>query len=379
MNLLNLITIIILYTQLVLCYILNAISLTFIIHSKNFSPINLLIINLAISDILYSSCIPFYVRQFNEGAVSQSQLGCRLSFIFDVTSMLVNVFTVAALTLERYFCLREKKMVENDKSKCSIVFVYILLLWAFAIGFSMPKTLSIVEVYSNETESFVCASLFDQSHEEIYTIAKWIIAFALPYTIIIVFSSLLLKFLKEWSDRSKLLHNASKSANLSKTLHQISLKVSKNGDSKDANSDGALLCEHKTEISKINSSSDQESKTRRVFLSFLIMGKENAKKTKRVESLVLKKNIKEPRSTIIKRRTTRFVLAVVISFLCAWSPLWIFQIVVTFTESQTLFLKLMSNLTLIIVYLGGVINPLLYMILTNNFREFFSELLKKFF
>ena len=36
----------------------------------------------------------------------------------------------------------------------------------------------------------------------------------------------------------------------------------------------------------------------------------------------------------------------------------------------------MNNVNLIVVYMGGVIDPLLYMILTQNFREFLSKLLK---
>lgn len=267
---------------------------------------------------------------------------------------------MAALTLERYFCLRENKMIENDKSKCGIVCIYIIFLWAFSIGFSMPKTLSIIEVFNNDTQTHVCASLFDQAHEEIYTIAKWIIAFALPYTIIIVFSGLLLKFLKEWSARAKLLHS-----NAKKPKNFIPYSVpSKSGDDLD-----------EKKSLKNNTNQNDLSKN---FLSSLVKWK-RTKKSKSHQTVVVKNHVRESRTTKIKRRTTRFVLAVVISFLCAWSPLWMFQIAVTFSESQNFFLKLMSNLTLIIVYLGGVINPLLYMILTNNFREFFSSLLKKFF
>ena len=76
------------------------------------------------------------------------------------------------------------------------------------------------------------------------------------------------------------------------------------------------------------------------------------------------------RQSRIKKRTTRFVLAVVISFLCAWSPFWIFQIVVTFIESDSAVLHAARNLTLVALYFEGVINPLLFMILTENFREF---------
>ena len=82
-----------LYTQMMLCFILNSVSLIFMIYSRVFTPINILIINLAIADILYSSCIPYYLRQFNDEdeAVSQSEFGCRLSFILDVTCMIVSL------------------------------------------------------------------------------------------------------------------------------------------------------------------------------------------------------------------------------------------------------------------------------------------------
>ena len=247
-------------------------------------------------------------------------------------------------------------MIENDKSKCSIVFIYIIILWVFSIGFSMPKTLSIIEIFNNETQTYMCSSLFDQSHEEIYTIAKWIIAFALPYSIIILFSGLLLKFLKEWSARAKLLHN-----NTKKPKNFTPFSVPSTNES----------------ISH-NKNQSEHSNRSKIFLSSFIIWKKSTR-NKSYQTVVVKKHVKESRTTKIKRRTTRFVLAVAISFLCAWSPLWVFQIVVTFSESQSFFLKLMSNLTLVIVYLGGVINPLLYMILTNNFREFFSSLLKKIF
>lgn len=376
---LNLITFLFLYTQMVLCFVLNAISLSFIIYSRAFTPINLLIINLSIADILYSSLIPFYSRQFSNDVVSQSELGCRLSFILDVASMLVNVFTVAALTLERYFCLREYKIAENDKSKLTIVIIYIIVLWTLAIGFSMPKTLSIVQIYQNDTGTFACGSLLPQSHEQVFTIAKWIIAFALPYVIIIVFSILLLKFLKEWSAKSKLLHGFNRRPKSFK-LNPVNLKIGANKNSvpKTPKNESAMLCESIIpKDASIESSNYQiQSNKKKEFFKCFIMTKN---KPSISETVVLRVHTKTSRLTMIKRRTTRFVLAVAISFLCAWSPLWIFQIVITFTETQSLFLKLMSNLTLIIVYLGGVINPLLYMILTHNFREFFSDKIKKVF
>ena len=91
-NFLNRITTVILYTEMVFCFILNLTSLTCIFYTKAFTSINMLVINLAIADILYACGIPFYVRQFSESVnVTQSVLGCRISFTLDVTSMIVSI------------------------------------------------------------------------------------------------------------------------------------------------------------------------------------------------------------------------------------------------------------------------------------------------
>ena len=93
-NFLNKITTIILYTEMVFCFILNLTSLSCIFYTKAFTSINMLVINLAIADILYACGIPFYVRQFSDSInVSQSVFGCRISFTLDVTSMIVSRYS----------------------------------------------------------------------------------------------------------------------------------------------------------------------------------------------------------------------------------------------------------------------------------------------
>ena len=89
--LLNKFTTISLYTEMALCFSLNLISLTCILYSKSLTSIKILIINLAIADMLYACGIPFYARQFSDAHLSQSLFGCRLSFLLDVTCMIVSL------------------------------------------------------------------------------------------------------------------------------------------------------------------------------------------------------------------------------------------------------------------------------------------------
>ena len=90
---LNKITTIVLYIEMVFCFTLNCISLTCIFYRKSFTSINILVINLGVADLIYACGIPFYVRQFsNSKTLTQSILGCRLSFLLDITSMIVSKF-----------------------------------------------------------------------------------------------------------------------------------------------------------------------------------------------------------------------------------------------------------------------------------------------
>ena len=91
----NILTIVILYMEMILCVSLNLISVISIFYRKITTSIDMLVINLALADILYACGIPFYLRQFTDPrSFSQTIFGCRASFIFDVTSMIVSKFTI---------------------------------------------------------------------------------------------------------------------------------------------------------------------------------------------------------------------------------------------------------------------------------------------
>lgn len=329
--------------------------------------------------ICYNFLIELIVSMIKNRAKDANILFLKINY--NIFLIQVNVFTVVALTVERYTCLKEKTLNSNDRAKMRIIIVYIVLLWILAIFFSLPKTMSIIEVNYNET--IECESTFEPEYDQIYTIAKWIIAFVMPYLIIIFFSILLLIFLKKWSNKSKLLHGAG--SNAKKNV------INNRNKSCDSNAENKSIEEKSSEIKNLiavklvasNLETSHETKVinsdTNLLLNTLPMNqlKNNQNQANRNGNKV--NRVKPNRTTMIKRRTTRFVLAVVISFLCCWSPLWIFQIVVMFTESKSIILQLMRQITLIINYLGGVINPLLFLILTENFRDFIAQRLRKTF
>jgi hypothetical protein len=74
----------------VLSVLLNSLSIISIIGSKSITSINLLIINLAISDILYALTIPMFAVHIVTPSWPFGRLGCQLAISIDIIAMIVS-------------------------------------------------------------------------------------------------------------------------------------------------------------------------------------------------------------------------------------------------------------------------------------------------
>ena len=211
----------------------------------------------------------------------------------------VIVYTVAALTIERYFCLRKNKIIENDRSKSRTILFYNIFLWSLAILFALPKTLSIT-VLTEKNLSY-CFSSFNKEFEKVYTIFKCVAAFAFPYFLIMIFSILLLKFLKNWSKKSQLLHGSGyPKSTTSEKGEELSDLMNKGND-----------------VKKISPKNSPELSIKKYKLKFICRCNSLSFKVG-FHTKSLPDSKPQCRITRMKRKTTRFVLAIVISFLCCW-------------------------------------------------------------
>jgi hypothetical protein len=227
------------------------------------------------------------------------------------------VHSIAALTLERYFCLRDNKKSYNDKIKTQIIIIYIIFLWLIAFAFALPKSMSVTQ-----TPEGVLFSTWSTEKNKIYFSVIVILFFVLPYAIIFIFSINILIFLKRWAKNSKKLTNYKKKPKPQQLIE-----------------------------------TRRESWSRR--LSF---------------QPPLVARALDTRVNMIKKRTTCFVLAVAISYLITWSPLWAFQIYDEYSTSHTPYIMIINSIVFVVNYSNGIINPLLFMFLTQNFREYFAKL-----
>lgn len=126
--------------------IFNILSILSIITAKAFTPINLLIINLALADITYTLGIPFFISQMFNYDWPFGVTGCRLFIFTEFSGIIVGIFTVAALSVERFLDVTDSK---NRLEKISInlklafIIIYSILIWILAACFSLPIIFSI--------------------------------------------------------------------------------------------------------------------------------------------------------------------------------------------------------------------------------------------
>lgn len=81
-------------------------------------------------------------------------------------------------------------------------------------------------------------------------------------------------------------------------------------------------------------------------------------------------------TTSVRQKASCLVLIIVVLFLFQWSPLWIFQFLIIFSPSDVLDVTNMQLVNLFVStlsYSNTIANPVLYMLLTYNFKLYFKK------
>ncbi|CAF0715721.1 unnamed protein product, partial [Brachionus calyciflorus] len=188
----------------VLNFIFNMLSISSVLNTKPFTTISLLILNLSIADIIYSIGIPFFIIQILNHKLPFESFGCKLFLMTEFLGIIVGLFTVTALSVERFFDVADKKKRFNNysnKYKLFIIGIYLIFTWLFAFFFTLPFVSS---VYLQKFGSnYSCQTSWSDTSMKIYFITIFFIIFLTPYLIIIISSVKLLIFLNEWKQRLK--------------------------------------------------------------------------------------------------------------------------------------------------------------------------------
>lgn len=316
---------------------LNIISFHSIWNQKEFTIINTLILNLVIADLTYTMGIPFFVYQLFSHSWLMGKFGCKIFIFFEFCGIIVGIFTVCALSVERYFDVTKyiKKTMDSysNKFKIFVTLLYIVNLWLFSVIYILPFVLSIDLFRIKDTSE--CNSNWSDNSLQIYFMLKFFAIFFMPFCVILFCSLKILIFLLKWKinasseKRSWIAYIFGPSSPQKELLKKL-IKVEKS----DSNTVyQTIVCNY----------SFRSKKVKICYLSS------------------------------IRRKAIVLVLAIVFMFLVQWLPLWTFQFFILFSNTQFQSIQIINMLSSTLSYSNTIANPLIYIILTNKFSFFLNR------
>jgi hypothetical protein len=250
--------------------ILNIISIIAILKNNKLEIISILILNLTFADIIYLTGIPLFTMSALFGSWPFGLIGCHIFYLIDYIGMIVGVYSVAALSFERFLVVTDNKM----KLEKLILFIYLTIIWLVGILFSLPFLLNI-QLGKSYENTYTCEVDIDDIKKNIFFGIKFVLMFLIPIVIIMFSSIKLILFLKK------------KSFFKTKVIRKISIKVSK------------------TEELRIISNE-----------SSVLIQKDNKKLSIKENTLLCLK------SNHVQKKAIKIVLSIVFMFIIQWLPLW---------------------------------------------------------
>ncbi|CAF3353685.1 unnamed protein product [Rotaria socialis] len=194
--------------------VLNVLAIVYIRSRRDKTSIAILVVNLAIADMIHAMGIIFFSSNLLTPSWIFGEFGCKFSLTIDVLCTVVIVYTVAALSVERYIDARSKLAT---KFRLVITFISLLVIWT--VGLLLPYPFIFYTYLYDQANStnknattltpiLTCRSVLSERALLIYEITLYIIAFIIPYSIIVLFSLKLLRFLHQWLNRKRKLTRA---------------------------------------------------------------------------------------------------------------------------------------------------------------------------
>lgn len=204
--------------------LLNAISILAILSSKKLEIITILILNLAFADIVYLTGIPFFSLISFSDSWPFGLNGCRIFYLVDYIGMTVGVYSIAALSFERFLVVTDNKnSLEklSDDFKKTIVFIYISIIWLIGVLISLPL-LNHIKLSKAKNHTYSCELDINENKHNIIIILRFILIFLIPFTIILISSIKLIVFLRKRTTPSMILKEKTSITSRKKSLVVVS-------------------------------------------------------------------------------------------------------------------------------------------------------------
>nr|XP_033779072.1 galanin receptor type 1-like [Geotrypetes seraphini] len=167
----------------------NSLVITVLARNKKVksSVTNTLILNLSMADLAFLLfCVPFQATIYSLPEWIFGALLCKFVHYFFTVTMLVSIFTLVALSIDRYITvvhLRHSPCLRSQRN----AFLGMCVAWALSLGIAIPvaQHQTYVTGYYEAPNSTFCWEIWeDETSKQTYTVAILVVGYLLPLVLI---------------------------------------------------------------------------------------------------------------------------------------------------------------------------------------------------
>ncbi|XP_051920775.1 galanin receptor type 1 isoform X2 [Hippocampus zosterae] len=183
----NLITLVIFALIFVLGVLGNSMVITVLARSKPGKPrstTNIFILNLSIADLSYLLfCVPFQSTIYMMQTWVLGAFICKFIHYFFTVSMLVSIFTLSAMSVDRYVAIvhsRKSSRIRVAKH----AFIGVVVIWILSLSMAAPIMYYQNIIHGGENLTFCWEVWPDQNQKKIYVVCSFVFGYVLPLLLI---------------------------------------------------------------------------------------------------------------------------------------------------------------------------------------------------
>uniref|UniRef100_A0A8C5EVA2 Urotensin-2 receptor-like n=1 Tax=Gouania willdenowi TaxID=441366 RepID=A0A8C5EVA2_GOUWI len=123
------------------------------------------VLSLALADLLYLFTTPFIVYDSLASGWAFGELGCRLLLSLDLLTMHASIFTLTAMSLDRYRAVAHPLITSSSNSSG---LMRVGLAWGLAVALSLPMMITLHLEDGENQEDQLCVPAWDEQSSKAY-------------------------------------------------------------------------------------------------------------------------------------------------------------------------------------------------------------------
>ncbi|KAM6967747.1 urotensin-2 receptor [Aplochiton taeniatus] len=129
------------------------------------SSLHLQVLSLALADLLYLFTAPFIVYDSLTSDWAFGEVGCRLLLSLDLLTMHASIFTLTAMSLDRYRAVAHPLQASSSNSSGLL---RVGLAWGLAVALSLPMMITLHLEDGENQEGQLCVPAWDEQSSKAY-------------------------------------------------------------------------------------------------------------------------------------------------------------------------------------------------------------------